>query len=90
MSPSPSKAFKAVLKHLANQSAVTLEQRTSHTPNSNNRNSNNTVGYVSIFYHKPYYRKVVKKNGKWVAHPTNRKNYIKKNGKFFAPNYVPI
>jgi hypothetical protein len=91
MSPSPSKAVKAVLKHLATQGAVSLKQRTSHSPNSNNNmNSNKTVGYVSIFYHKPYYRKVIKKNGKWAPHPTNKKYYIKKNGKFFAPEYVPI
>jgi hypothetical protein len=81
---SPSKAMKSVMEYLS--VPVNMKARASHSPN--NRNSNNT-GYREIWYRKGYYRKVIKKNGKWVAHPTNKKWYVKVGPKkFHAPNNI--
>jgi hypothetical protein len=80
--------MKSVLGYLS--VPVNMKARASHTPARNNTLNNNTAGYKEIWYRKGYYRKVIKnKNGKWVAHPTNRKWYVKVGPKkFHAPNSV--
>jgi hypothetical protein len=50
--------------------------------------NNGTTGYKAVWYHKPYFMKVVKKNGKWVQDPSNKKYYIKSGNKFVAPEHV--
>jgi len=86
MSPSPSKAMKAVLKHLAEP--FNAKARKSLTPSPQNMRNNSTTGYKAVWHHKPYYQKVIKKNGKWVQDPSNKKYYVKSGSNFVAPEYV--
>ena len=62
--------------------------RKSLTPSPQNMRNNSTTGYKAVWHHKPYYQKVIKKNGKWVQDPSNKKYYVKSGSNFVAPEYV--
>jgi hypothetical protein len=83
---SMSKAVKAVLKHLAEP--YNAKARKSLTPSPKNMRENGTKGYKAVEHHKPYFMKVIKKNGKWIQDPNNKKYYIKSGNNFVAPEYV--
>jgi hypothetical protein len=78
--------MKAVLAHLSQSFNATA--RKSLTPSPRNMRNNGTTGYKAVWHHKPYFMKVVKKNGKWVQDPSNKKYYIKNGNRFVAPEYV--
>jgi hypothetical protein len=83
---SPSKAMKAVLAHLSKP--FNAKARKSLTPSPRNMRNNGTTGYKAVLHHKPYFMKVIKKNGKWIQDPSNKKYYIKSGNKFVAPEHV--
>lgn len=78
--------MKAVLAHLAEP--FNAEARKSLTPSPRNMRNNGTRGYKAVWYHKPYFMKVVKKNGRWVPDPSNKKYYVKSGNNFVAPEHV--
>ena len=59
--------MKAVLKHLAEP--FNAKARKSLTPSPQNMRNNSTTGYKAVWHYKPYYQKVIKKNGKDIRLP---------------------
>ena len=81
---SPSKALKNVQAYLAKP--VNTKARKSNTPSPVNTRGN--AGYKKVWHAKGYYRKVIKKNGKWVPDPNNKKWYVKSGENFHAPQAI--